>query len=825
MAALIGALRATLSADTARFEQGMQRARREAATTESSIKKSLGSLAATARAGLAGLASGLSVGLLAQTYLAAADAAAKLDAQLRLATMSSGNFARAQQDVARIAQETRTGLVETAGLYATFQRSALELGITQEQSARATETVSKAFQISGASAAEAAGGLRQFLQGIQSGTLRGEELNSVLENAPRLAKLVAESLGVTIGELRKMGAEGEITGDKLIRALTDRKFTDGIDKEFKQLPVTFDQAMTQVRNASIITFGAFDQGGEFSKALSEFISSGADGFADLAASATTLGIEIRATFEGLGDAFEPLLAGAKSVFGAIASESQTLRDTIAKDLRDLDALVNLAQNAFYAPANLGRAAVGQAPIRGQSNLSGRFVQGFNRSANDRRLRMLTGPQAYSQLLNEVTGGRQVAPPRPRVGGGGGSGRRRTGGGGRSGPSAASQAAAVERDRLEALRDAFRATQEIARAEMDVLRATRDLATDYVERNIISIQILDAERRAYVSELEYEVASKEKTQAQADSLLALYDQKDALERQGILAEEQVRRQEEFERTEQLFADLQMQSLQARANLAETASERRAIEIELLRLAYEEKRRALQRIVDETKDADERNRARMELAALPGLQRSEEQGVIASTRGPMEDYLASLPNTAAKWEDALQSVRVNGLQSLEDGLVGVISGTQSLADAFSDMTRQILADLARIMIQKALSDIASSIFGGMGGGFNVGAAQASGAGALGALSAMPIPGFATSGGFNILGNHGRDRNILSMNGLPIARVSHGERISVDNDNGPAMGTSPFVFNNYARMSPDEARRTGMQAATAYRQQMARSAKQGF
>src|SRR3546814_2482779 len=79
---------------------------------------------------------------------------------------------------------------------------------------------------------------------------------------------------------------------------------------FKQMPVNFDQAMTQVHNAAIVTFGAFDQGGEFSTMLANFVSGGADGFKGLERSAEDLGINIRSAFSGLSDAFEPMLEGA-----------------------------------------------------------------------------------------------------------------------------------------------------------------------------------------------------------------------------------------------------------------------------------------------------------------------------------------------------------------------------------------------------------------------------------------------------------------------------------------------------------------------------------
>lgn len=391
--------------------------------------------------GAAGIAQGV------RTFLGYADSARMLEAQLRLATSASGNFAQAQEDVRRISTETRSGLEETANLYATFQRNAVELGITQAQAARATETVSKTFQISGASAAEAAGGLRQFLQAIQSGQLRGEEFNSVMENAPRLARLLADSLGVTIGQLRAMAAEGQITGDKLIAALTDRRFTATIDEEFRALPVTFDQAMTQVTNAATITFGAFDQGGEFSSAIASFVldfTTGADTITD---SAEQAGIDIRSAFEGLGDAFLPLWEGAASVFDFIDIRLQGTRDSIGDLLGLYDSIVNIpGQVGNWAHDTDMRLFGWSGGNRTElSDARGRFLRGYD--ASDRRLQtnaearrnglIASGGQSrpgneFLRYLNapdeyDMYGRPLRARPRPRSTGGGPSGRR---GGGR-----------------------------------------------------------------------------------------------------------------------------------------------------------------------------------------------------------------------------------------------------------------------------------------------------------------------------------------------------------------------------------------------------------
>lgn len=366
-----------------------------------------------------------------RTFLDYADAAKTMEAQLRLATAASGTFSQAQEDVRRIAAETRTGIEETANLYATFQRNAVELGISQEQAARATQTVSEAFQISGATAAEAAGGLRQFLQAVQSGQLRGEELNSVLEQAPRLARLVADSLGITIGQLRAVAAEGQITGDKLVRALTERRFTDQLDAEFRALPVTFDQAMTQIRNAATIAFGAFDRGGELSTALANFALQGAESFASIERDAFEAGAEIRRVFDRLGDLFDPIGASAEANFGFV-------RNFIHGIDGDLRALQRLFDDVTY---NYWRFGGGQTvSIRNAINSDPNYVPppAFRDNARrggraDTSFRARTQNagvnQAFADNLNYYGGGSRPRPP--VVNGGGGGGRARGSGGGRS----------------------------------------------------------------------------------------------------------------------------------------------------------------------------------------------------------------------------------------------------------------------------------------------------------------------------------------------------------------------------------------------------------
>lgn len=432
-------LRAEVQQSTSAWERGMARIRGSAADTEVRSVRSIRNIAGSI--GLIGVAAGTIAG--ARAFLNLADTAKTLEAQLRLATRESGSFVQAQEDVRRIASQTRSGLQETATLYATFQRNARELGITQEQAARATQSVSQAFLISGASAAEAAGGLRQFLQGVQSGTLRGEELNSVLENAPRLARLLADSLGVTIGELRRMGQEGELTGDKLIAALTERRFTDQLDAEFRELPVTFGQAMTQISNAALIAFGAFDRGGQFSQALANFATQGAESFSSIEADAEHSGAQIRATMEALADVFGPMVGGAENAFGLI----RVMADSLAADVAAIFAAWDSAAEGLRETAIHALGAIGGVnPALSRQFLPGAdpVAPGF-RSRQRQELRARTENSGIIAAWGDATRPRTTAlPPRQPSAGG----RRRAGGGGRARARRPELTAAQQRDAFE-----------------------------------------------------------------------------------------------------------------------------------------------------------------------------------------------------------------------------------------------------------------------------------------------------------------------------------------------------------------------------------------
>ena len=197
------------------------------------------------------------------------DAYASLNARVALASQGIGSAAVAQQRLFEIAEKSRVGVVGLSEVYSTLSKAASEMGVSQQRVLGITETLSKAMTLSGGSAESARAAMVQFGQGLSAGTLRGEELNSVLEQAPRLAQALAEGLGKPVGALKTMAEQGQITTEAIFTALERMK--GKIDTEFEQLPTTVGQAMTVMQNSLLKTVGVFDQAGGVSRGFADGI--------------------------------------------------------------------------------------------------------------------------------------------------------------------------------------------------------------------------------------------------------------------------------------------------------------------------------------------------------------------------------------------------------------------------------------------------------------------------------------------------------------------------------------------------------------------------
>ncbi len=182
----------------------------------------------------------------AREIVKAADEWTNMYSRIGLVTKNTEEQAAMQEKVFAIAQKTRQEYSSTADLYVKMARNSKELGATQQDVLDATETVNKALVIGGASTTEAKSTILQLGQALASGRLAGDELRSLSENAPLLFQAIADYYGVTIGKLKDMGAQGELTAEGVFKAILKAK--SKMDKEFSKMPVTIEQSVTYALN-------------------------------------------------------------------------------------------------------------------------------------------------------------------------------------------------------------------------------------------------------------------------------------------------------------------------------------------------------------------------------------------------------------------------------------------------------------------------------------------------------------------------------------------------------------------------------------------------
>ncbi|MEQ1093322.1 tape measure protein [Acinetobacter johnsonii] len=198
----------------------------------------------------------LGIGASATEISRTADEFKVLEARIGLVTSKSGNFTQAFEGVKKIAIETRSNLTATAELFTRVKTATDQLGYSQERALNLTDLVNKSLIVGGGLAASNEAAIYQFNQALQSGVLRGEEFNSVMEQAPRLARALADGLGVNIGKLRAMAGEGKLTSEVIVKALESQ--SKALNAEFGKMPVTIGQSIENLKTAWTLYIGEAD---------------------------------------------------------------------------------------------------------------------------------------------------------------------------------------------------------------------------------------------------------------------------------------------------------------------------------------------------------------------------------------------------------------------------------------------------------------------------------------------------------------------------------------------------------------------------------------
>ncbi|HBC5914716.1 TPA: phage tail tape measure protein [Proteus mirabilis] len=267
MAGALGTLNIDLTLNTASFTNAINRSQHQTERFNQSVRVSLQSITVqqermasqTAKSAMsfANFAKVVTGALSINQVINYADSWTDLQNRMKLVTNSTEALNKATNDVYTIAQKTYQSLDATAQVYQRFSDNAERLGINQQKVAELTETVSKAVSLSGTSAAAAATGLTQFGQALAAGQLRGQDLNSVIEQIPGLAQAIAEGMGISMGELKQRAQDGETSIDKIIESLERVKAS--VDQKFATSVTTVSQSFTNLQSAMTKFVGEANQ--------------------------------------------------------------------------------------------------------------------------------------------------------------------------------------------------------------------------------------------------------------------------------------------------------------------------------------------------------------------------------------------------------------------------------------------------------------------------------------------------------------------------------------------------------------------------------------
>ena len=262
MAGTLGSLNIQLTLDQVNFQNSLSKAQQRAQTFSAKTKGYLENIdsAMTALNNSSKLTNFLlfkdSLTSSIKAFIQYADANTELTNQLKLSTNGNTQLALATQTVFDISLRTNQAVSATSLVYQKFAQNAEKLKLSQADVAALTETVTKSVAMSGSTAAQAEAGLVQFGQALATGTLKGQDLNSVMQQIPGLADAIAKGLGVTTGELKQMGATGKLDIPQVVEAL--KKVKAQVDDDFANRIKSVSGAMTNFETSFIQMIGRFD---------------------------------------------------------------------------------------------------------------------------------------------------------------------------------------------------------------------------------------------------------------------------------------------------------------------------------------------------------------------------------------------------------------------------------------------------------------------------------------------------------------------------------------------------------------------------------------
>ena len=327
-------------------------------------ERSIGSMERT-MSSLSGVAKGLLAALSVQQVASYADAWTELNNKVANSVRTGETQAEVMQRIFDVSQATQSSLNGTATLYARLERGTRTYNTSAEDLTRLTTIINQGFAVSGATAQEAENAIIQLSQGIASGVLRGEEFNSVSEQGSRLMVALADSMGVSIGQLRAMAAQGQLTTDVVVKGLLSQG--DAIGKEFANTTVSIAKGLQVAGNNVTKFFGE-------NSTVKSFAAGFRDSVITISENLETLGTALIGAAAIMGGRFAGALAMATAaqasrvkatIQGIVATRQSAQQEAAAasvtarKVVADKDAALS-ALNLATAEYNVAKGSAAEA---------------------------------------------------------------------------------------------------------------------------------------------------------------------------------------------------------------------------------------------------------------------------------------------------------------------------------------------------------------------------------------------------------------------------------------------------------------------------------
>lgn len=366
---------ATVAAGVDQIGDAATRSAQKAAPANRSIRdglKSIGDQLTEVKLLYAGWLSAQAAAAGASGLAKTADEWANLTSRIKLAVGEGAAFQTAFQGIQDVALRTNSSLENTGNLFVRLAEAGKQIGIGQAEALRLTETVNQAVQLSGASAEASRAAVTQLIQGLQSGVLRGDEFNSIMEQSPRLSKALADGLGVATGELRKMAEAGQLSSQTVIGALKGQ--AAAVEGEYARLPITIGRAITNLQTEWQRWVGTMDESLGASRTAAQAIESLGKNF-DLVASSLINAGQAYLGWKAYNIAAEFLAlktAVAASATAKAADTAATIANTAATGANTAAQIANNAAKtgavgaADAAAASVGRLAGAMSLLKGFS---------------------------------------------------------------------------------------------------------------------------------------------------------------------------------------------------------------------------------------------------------------------------------------------------------------------------------------------------------------------------------------------------------------------------------------------------------------------------